>query len=233
MGTWMDRFTRAVALVARGHARDGTQLNDAETKDLLRAAGARLGEAYSGVLTAPSTVTQDGVLVLSLTSPEAILDAVLHVASELRPVKTTFCAAVVPREGAAATELTQRLEAAVLAAGTAESEASSRLLDTDPRECRAIVLAEEEDRLASVLIDLLLECYDAMTDRQRQIVSLIRESDTQQEVATHLRISRQAVNQSLAASGWLHLKRAEDSLEFHLAGLAAGSEAESREPAVV
>jgi DNA-directed RNA polymerase specialized sigma subunit len=63
---------------------------------------------------------------------------------------------------------------------------------------------------------MVLTSYDAMTERQRQIISLIKESDTQQEVATHLDISRQAVNQSLTAAGWPHLKRAEDAIRQHL-----------------
>ena len=70
---------------------------------------------------------------------------------------------------------------------------------------------------------MVLASYDAMTERQRQIISLIKESETQQQVATHLDVSRQAVNQSLAAAGWPHLKRAENAVREHLSARSSSA----------
>ena len=59
-----------------------------------------------------------------------------------------------------------------------------------------------------------------MTDRQRQVVALVRESGSQQAVAQHLNVSRQAVNQSLTSAGWQHLLRAESVARARLARAA-------------
>jgi DNA-binding phage protein len=83
------------------------------------------------------------------------------------------------------------------------------LPETDVRESRFLVAGGGRGELVGTLLDLILEAYDAMTQRQRQIVDLVKTSDTQQQVATHLGISRQAVNQSLTAAGWPHIERAE------------------------
>ncbi len=65
-----------------------------------------------------------------------------------------------------------------------------------------------------------------MTERQRLTISLIKKSDTQQQVATHLDVSRQAVNQSLAAAGWPHLQRAEEAVRDHLSALSSSAHGE-------
>jgi hypothetical protein len=187
--------------------------------DRLRAAATDLGEHALGVLIGPSVVTEDGLLLLSLAAPEAVLAAVQGIAASMRPTRTTFCAVAVPAETGGQTLATLPVDGALIAADTAADRASSSILDTDPRECRVVVYLPNEEPQTGALIDLVLERYDSMTDRQRQIVALIRNSDTQQEVATHLDISRQAVNQSLAASGWLHVRRAEEVIKSHLAGV--------------
>ncbi len=232
----MDRSASAVALVARSHARDGSQLSGPETKDRLRSAAATLGQERPGILAGPSTVTQEGELLLTLAAPHAILEAVLRVASALRPTKTTFSAAIAPLVAPEQAVAEPAVDATLLAAESAARTATEGIRETDPRECRVTVAAPKDDRVIGVLIDLILEGYDSMTDRQRQIVRLVRSSDTQQEVATHLDISRQAVNQSLAASGWLHLKCAEEAAAAHLVELAAPVAAvvtQSKEPATV
>jgi DNA-binding CsgD family transcriptional regulator len=108
------------------------------------------------------------------------------------------------------------VEASLLAAEAAASLALRDVEETDVREPRVSLLAPGHAPLLAALAGMVLASYDAMTERQRQIISLIKESDTQQEVATHLDISRQAVNQSLTAAGWPHLKRAEDAIRQHL-----------------
>jgi hypothetical protein len=232
----MHRSMSAVALATRAHARDGRQLNSADAGQQLRAAAAELGRVSPECLAGPSEVTPEGILLLALTSPEAVLQAALTIATEMRPAKTSFCAALIPRETPREADRGEPVETTLLAAGSAAREAATRIMDTDPKECRMLILAPEEDQVLSALIDLTLEAYDAMTDRQRQIVDLVRNSDTQQQVATHLNISRQAVNQSLSASGWLHLKRAEEAAASCLVELPEDTTAESaasREPAVV
>jgi len=198
----------------------------------LRAAATALGENAPGVMTGPSVVTEEGLLLLSLAAPEAALTAVLGIAAAMRPTRTTFCAVAVAAGTGVQTSAIQPVDGALIAAGAAADRASSSILDTDPRECRVLVFLPDEEPQTGALIDLVLERYDSMTDRQRQIVSLIRNSDTQQEVATHLDISRQAVNQSLAASGWLHVRRAEDVIRDRLAGAGDSLAVESPDPAV-
>ncbi len=229
----MDATRCAVTLAARGHARDGRQLSDPGTVDRLRAAATALGANAPGVLTGPSVVTEDGLLLLSLAAPEAALAAVLGIATAMRPTRTTFCAVAVAAETGGQASATPAVDGALIAAGAAADRASSSILDTDPRECRVLVFLPHEEPQTGALIDLVLERYDSMTDRQRQIVALIRNSDTQQEVATHLDISRQAVNQSLAASGWLHVRRAEGVVRSRLADAGERLTVESPDPAVV
>jgi FixJ family two-component response regulator len=77
------------------------------------------------------------------------------------------------------------------------------------------------------MIDLILEAYDGMTERQRQVIALVRESGTQQKVAQHLGVSRQAVNQSLAAARWPHLRRAEEAVVGRITALISQGEATS------
>jgi hypothetical protein len=208
--------TRAVALAVRAHPRGGAPSGDEATVRALREAATSLGRKYPEMLTGPSAVSPEGTLLLALSSPGAILEAILSVAEELRPLGTTFCAAA--SYGAVTQEATSpdRLESSLLAAEAAASLALHGAEDTDVRGHRVSVLAPTFDPLASSLVDMVLASYDAMTLRQRQIISLIKESETQQQVATHLAVSRQAVNQSLAAAGWPHLKRAEGAIREHL-----------------
>ncbi len=154
--------------------------------------------------------------MLSLTGPEEILEAILSIADELRPAGTTFCAAMSAGSEDLRATTGSTVESSVLAAEAAASLSRRGIEETDVREDRVSLLTPAHDRLASSLAGVVLATYDAMTDRQRQIISLIKQSETQQQVATHLDVSRQAVNQSLAAAGWPHLKRAEGAVREHL-----------------
>jgi hypothetical protein len=184
-----------------------------------------MGEESPGLLAGPSTVTSDGTLLLTLSDPSSILGAILSVADRVRPIPTTFSAAVhryTGRESASdlsgSTGDSGPLHERLMAAEAAASVALSRASETDPTGRRVIVSMDEPDGLLGSLFELVLLVYDGMTDRQRQIVSLARSSETQQQVASHLDISRQAVNQSLAAAGWKQLKRAEEAILARLEG---------------
>ncbi len=85
---------------------------------------------------------------------------------------------------------------------------------------RAAALSPDDRSVLGALVGLLHAAYDGMTERQRQMISLIRSSDTQQQVARHLSVSRQAVNQSLAAAGWPHLRRAEEAVLVRFAAMS-------------
>jgi DNA-binding CsgD family transcriptional regulator len=220
----MARPTSLVALAARVHARDGTERGDADAKARLRAAGAALTAGAPELSAGPSDVTGDGVLVLALASPEAILQAILTVAEELRPEKTTFCAAILRARPGAERDAPESLETAVLAMDRAAREAVAGVAGTDVRESRTRVLQPDPDPGLEALLDLILEAYDGMTERQRQVISLVRRSSTQQEVAKHLGVSRQAVNQSLAAARWPHLRRAEQAALGLVTTLSSGRE---------
>jgi hypothetical protein len=215
----MIKSSCAVVLAARVHARSGAARNDAETVERLRAAAVAIGEASPEILAGPSDTTADAVLVLPLSSPEAILCAILSIAERMRPGKTTFAASVVPLDEAPQEHAEETVEAALLASDRAATTAASRIAETDARESRVIVFAPGRDGVLDALLDLIVEAYDAMTDRQRQIVSLVRNSDTQQQVAKHLSISRQAVNQSIMAAGWPHLRLAEEAVTRRLGSL--------------
>ena len=103
---------------------------------------------------------------------------------------------------------TRDLEVAVLSAHASDASARAGLSETDHRDSRVRVLGHGAVPALGAALDLLLEAYDSMTDRQRQIIRLVKSSRTQQHVASHLGISRQAVNQSLASVGWPHLDSA-------------------------
>lgn len=209
----------SVALAARAHTRASARSDRTAAASALRAAAAAVGTAVPGALSGPSIVTTEGALLLSVTDPVHVLPVTLHVAEALRPRRTTFCAAVVARDGARAAAAAD-VESALLSAEAASSLALEGLEETDPREQRFILLAPGEDRVLGALVGLLLAAYDGMTERQRQMISLIRSSDTQQQVARHLSVSRQAVNQSLAAAGWPHLRRAEEAVLIRFAAMS-------------
>jgi len=206
----MDRSESAVALAVRLHARDGTPLTDVRAGNGLREAAAELARTEPELIAGPSSLTHDAVLVIQLCSPGDIVSAALAMTRRLRPSLTTFCSAVVPRGS-------EPVEAGLLASGAASNTCVARIHEADPREARALIVGPEIDGLAGTLLGLLLEAHDSMTDRQRQIVDLMRSSRTQQAVATHLDVSRQAVNQSLTSAGWPYLKRAEEVLAHYLA----------------
>jgi hypothetical protein len=215
----MSKSSCAVALAARVHSRDGAARNDAEAVERLKAAAVAIARESPDVVAGPSDTSSDAVLILPLSSPRAILGAVLSIAEQLRPVKTTFTASIVALDEGTGSAADDSVEAALLASDRAATLAAARIADTDPRESRVLVLGPERDAVLDALIDMIVETYDAMTRRQRQIVSLVRISDTQQQVAKHLGISRQAVNQSIIAAGWPHLKLAEQAVLSRLGGL--------------
>jgi hypothetical protein len=178
----------------------------------LRSAAARIGEKSPWLLAGPSSTTADGTLLLDLSEPAAILDTILLVADETRPILTTFSAAVSHAETGRRGEPGDALHGAVMASEGAVTLALQGAQDTDPKERRVVVRLGEPDRLIASLIELVLIAYDRMTARQRQILTLVRSSDTQQQVASHLGVSRQAVNQTLAAAAWRQLARAERAI---------------------
>lgn len=214
-----------MALAIRAHPRRTARAGAEELAERFRSAAARLGDRSPGLLAGPSTVTADGTLVLTLSEPAALLEAILAVADHVRPIPTTFSAAVHRSRGETAgraarggsPEREDPLHDTVMAAEAATSIALSGASETDPAGKRVIVCFAEPDGLLGSLIELVLMAYDSMTERQRQIVTLARSSETQQQVASHLDISRQAVNQSLAAAGWKQLRRAEQAIEARLA----------------
>jgi hypothetical protein len=215
----MIKSSCAVVLAARLHARSGAARNDVEAVERLRAAAVAIGDENPEIIAGPSDTTPEAVLVLPLSSPAAVLKAILSIAETLRPGKTTFAAAIVPLEEASQGGTEDTVEATLLASDRAATTAAGRIDETDARESRVLVLAPGRDGVLDALLDLIVEAYDAMTDRQRQIITLVRNSDTQQQVAKHLSISRQAVNQSIMAAGWPHLKLAEEAVTHRLGSL--------------
>jgi hypothetical protein len=159
-------------------------------------------------------LTPDGVLLLPLSGPDRVMDAVLSIAGALRPAPSTYCAAI---EGGDGGDGASHVESALMAAQAAASAALHEILSTDARERRIRLMTPEPDLVASALAAMILASYDAMTERQRQMIRLIKDSETQQQVATHLGVTRQAVNQSLAAAGWPYLRRAEEAMRDCLA----------------
>ena len=215
--------TTAVALAVRVHARGGAPSGDEAAVQALRDAASAVGRTNPEMLSGPSSVSSEGVLLLTLATPGTILEAILAVADELRPAGTTFCAAVTAGTGPLGGTSTSSVDSSLLAAEAATTRALQVVEETDVREIRVSLLAPKHAPLLSALAGMVLASYDAMTERQRLIISLIKESDTQQQVATHLDVSRQAVNQSLAAAGWPHLQRAEDAVREHLSALSSSA----------
>lgn len=204
-----------VILAARLHAIDGRWRGDDEALRILRGAAQAYGSDRPGALVGATPAVVDGALVLHLSGPSALLDALLALGASLGPHRPTFCGAIAQRAPG------MRRDAAV-------DRAVAGLARTDTRAPRALVLIPEEDPVLGALLDLILSAHAAMTDRQRQVVALVRESGSQQAVARHLNVSRQAVNQSLAAAGWPRLSRAESVARARLA-LAAGETPEDRD----
>lgn len=210
----------AVALAVRAHPRGGPHTGDPATAERLRRAAAAVRRESPGAVSGPSTVTPEGTLLLPIAEPVAALAAIRAVADELRPAASTFCVAVVED---AETASAAGHDSIVLATDSAAREALAGIEETDVRERRVRLLVPSAGHTLEALFDLLLVTYDGMTERQRQIVALARSSDTQQQVATHLDVSRQAINQSLASAEWSHLRRAEDAIERQLtSGRALG-----------
>jgi hypothetical protein len=196
-----------VVLAAQLHATDGRRRDDDEALRLLRCAARAFDAGYAGTPARASSVMAGGALVLHPASGAALLDALLELGASLRPHRPTFCGAIAQRTSGV------RWDAAV-------ERAVARLADTDTRGPRTVVLIPEEDLVLGALLDLVLEAHDGMTDRQRQVVALVRDSGSQQAVALHLNVSRQAVNQSLTAAGWPHLFQAESVARARLAAAA-------------
>jgi hypothetical protein len=196
-----------VVLAAQLHATDGRRRGDDEALRLLKGAVQVFGAGHPDALAGASSATVDGALVLHLALGSGLLDALLALGTSLRPHRPTFCGAVAQRASGIQRDAT--VERVV-----------ARLADTDTRGPRALMLIPEEDAVLGALLDLILEAHDGMTDRQRQVVALVRDSGSQQAVARHLNVSRQAVNQSLTAAGWPHLFRAESAARARLARAA-------------
>ena len=215
--------TTAVALAVRVHPRGGAPSGDETAVRALRDAASAVGRGNPEMLTGPSSVSREGVLLLALSTSGTILEAILAVADELRPLGTTFCAAVSSGTGPHGETSPNPVESSLLATEAASSLALHGVEETDIRESRVSLLAPGHNPLLAALAGMVLASYDAMTERQRQIISLIKESETQQQVATHLDVSRQAVNQSLAAAGWPHLKSAEDAVREHLSARSSSA----------
>jgi hypothetical protein len=209
----MSNSTTAVALAVRVHPGGGPPSGDRGAVIALRDAAATAAARDAGLLSGPSSITPDGVLLLPLSDPGAVLDAILAVADALRPMRATFCGAV---GGGGGTDGAGHVESALIATEAASSMALRGIETTDAKERRVCLLTPDPDPVAAALAGMVLASYDGMTERQRQIVALTKDSETQQQVATHLDVTRQAVNQSLSAAGWPHLRRAEEAMRAHL-----------------
>lgn len=236
----MSPVRSAIALAVRLHSRDGAPDRGESSRERLSAAVAAIGERRPELFGGPSDSDQDGRLLCSPSSPECVLELVLELADGLRPWRPTFCASVRPLETSAdiqtravrpagfvrepetheATRIAPSVDASIVGRSRAAREAAGGLDATDPRQARVAIVGRPGCEPLGALAGMIVESYDAMTERQRQIVRLTKRSETQQQVAKHLDVSRQAVNQSLAAAGWQHLKRAERIAADGLAALA-------------
>lgn len=212
----------AVALAVRAHPRGGPPSGDARTVERLKRTAAILGKDCPEAIAGPSSMTPEGTLLLSLSSPRVVMDAIRTVAEALRPDATTFCVVTIPDSQTADPSSGESVDSMLMAADSSARTALRGIEETDVKDQRVRVIGPHADDAIESLIDLVLVTYDGMTDRQRQIITLTRSSETQQEVATHLAVSRQAINQSLAAAGWSHLRRAEDIIESRLAARRRG-----------
>ncbi len=207
----------------------GIRRADPAALDLLRRASGELAAHSARLLALPVVVAPDGVLSVTPYAPEGVVDIVLAIAAAARPEHTTFCVTMTmpddlirerPEDALARTPA-RDLETAVLGAHAADASARAGLSETDHRISRVRVLGPGAVQALAAAIDLLLEAYDSMTERQRQIIQLVKSLRTQQDVATHLGISRQAVNQSLTSARWPHLDSAERHISASLSALCA------------
>jgi len=201
----------AAVLAVRVWGTEGRERSDSAALKRLREAAAAVALSNSQALAGPSVSSPDGALLLPLASPSEALNVILAVADHTRPLRTTFAVVLAKEpvsEGASTTARDGGTLLRYLAIEEASASALSTLAATDPRDARTLVRWPRDDSVLASLIDLVLLSYDSMTERQRQIIALVRESDTQQQVAAHLNVSRQAVNQSLAAANWQHVRRA-------------------------
>jgi hypothetical protein len=196
-----------VVLAAQLHTTDGRRRGDDEALRLLRGAAQAFASGHPETLTGAPSAAAEGVIVLHPAAGSALLDALLALAASLRPHRPTFCGTIARRTPD-------------IGRSAAVERAVARLADTDARGPRALMLIPDVDSVLGALLDLVLEAHDGMTERQRQVVALVRESGSQQAVAQHLNVSRQAVNQSLTSAGWQHILRAESVARARLARAA-------------
>jgi len=77
-------------------------------------------------------------------------------------------------------------------------------------------LREEENQLLSQLANLAGILSIGRSNQQNEIVRLYRRYTIQRDVAKHLRISQQAVSQSLRASHWKHVASTESLIQEYL-----------------
>ncbi len=214
----------AAVLAVQAWGTEGRERSDRVAVEQLRDAAAAVALSDPQALAGPSVSSPDGALLLSLASPSEALNVILAVADHTRPLRTTFAVVIaqepVDEDHPATADTPSTRDGDVLLRYLAIEEASASALSaleaTDPRDARTLVRRPQNDPVLASLIDLVLLAYDSMTERQRQIIALVKGSDTQQQVAAHLRISRQAVNQSLAAANWSHIRRASAAIVTRL-----------------
>jgi DNA-binding NarL/FixJ family response regulator len=227
----MMRGKSVAVLAVRAWGTEGRERSDTTAVEQLKDAAAAIAAADPQALAGPSESTPDGALLLPLASPSGTLNVILTIADLVRPLRTTFAVVLTqepvtrnaPTHGGAAARGTdarpphdEGADFICLTLAEASASALSALEATDPRDARVLVRRPRDDSVLASLIDLVLLAYDSMTERQKQIIALVEESDTQQQVAAHLNISRQAVNQSLAAAHWSHLRRASAAIAARL-----------------
>jgi len=207
----MTEGTVHTAMAARLHESSGAPRTDDDAERLLLRAAAASDHAAA----APPERTGDGSIVVRPVAPESLLSILLELTEAVRPERATFGLAVARGRTAPGS-----VEGAVVGTDAATTGALTALLATSLRSNRVAILAPGRRPMLEALMSLMIEFSDRMTDRQRQIIALARESETQQQVAKHLGVSRQAVNQSLTSAGWHHIRRAEDAARKGMAALA-------------
>jgi len=210
----MDGLGIHTALAIRLHESGGTPRSDAQASaTLLECVGLVAGAR----LVAPPEEGNDGAVVLRPDGPESLLELIERTADGLRPARATYGVAL-----AGANAPVASLDRVVVGADAVTTAALTALLATGLRSTRVAILAPARQPLLEALTSLILEFTDRMTDRQRQVIALVRDSRTQQQVAKHLGVSRQAVNQSLTSAGWHHIRHAETAVRDGLVALALG-----------
>lgn len=225
-------------LAARAHTADGSRRGDTVAVAQLGAAARAAEDELPDAFALPFELTENGTLLLQLTSPTHALDIMLLVSDAARPIATTFSLAIPATEtgwdrvpenasterGAPAPSTAARTgpHRASPETGDMAPDAIECIDETDPKGARVVVATPKRDHVLSALMDLVLDAYESMTARQRQIVRLVKIAGQQQRVATHLGVSRQAVNQSLGAARWPHLRTAERAVRRRLGLVANG-----------